>query len=90
MQTHGAAGGDGGRGLQIGSAHREPLSATAVSAMQPFPALLCILAALLPAAAAHLWAWMYALPQHPPDRAALGRSAGPGGNAEEVRASPGG
>ncbi|KAM6042508.1 uncharacterized protein LJ206_019294 [Theristicus caerulescens] len=50
------------------------------------PAILCLVASLLPAASGYLWAWMYSLPQHPPDEAALGRSAGPGANLEEVTA----
>lgn len=48
------------------------------------PAILCLIAWLLPAASGYLWAWMYSLPQHPPDEATLGRSAGPGDNLEEV------
>ncbi|XP_035203401.1 dickkopf-related protein 3-like [Oxyura jamaicensis] len=54
--------------------------------MQPALALLCLGATLLPAASGHLWAWMYSLPRHPPDEAALGRRAGPGDNLEEVTA----
>ncbi|XP_032566946.1 dickkopf-related protein 3-like [Chiroxiphia lanceolata] len=48
------------------------------------PAILCLVAWLLPPAAGHLWAWMFSLPQHPPDAAALGRNPGPGSNMEEV------
>ncbi|CAM9841788.1 unnamed protein product, partial [Bubo scandiacus] len=43
------------------------------------PAILCLVASLLPVAPAHLWAWMYSLPQHPPHEA-----ASPGDNLEEV------
>ncbi|XP_010583996.1 PREDICTED: dickkopf-related protein 3-like [Haliaeetus leucocephalus] len=50
------------------------------------PAILCLIASLLPAASGYLWAWMYSLPQHLPDEAALGRSASPGDNLEEVTA----
>ncbi|XP_049657062.1 dickkopf-related protein 3-like [Accipiter gentilis] len=50
------------------------------------PAILCLIASLLPAASGSLWAWMYSLPQHLPDEAALGRSASPGDNLEEVTA----
>lgn len=46
-------------------------------------AILCLLAWLLPPATGHLWAWMFSLPQHSPDAAALGRS--PGADLEEVR-----
>lgn len=48
------------------------------------PAVLCLVAALLPAASGYLWAWMYSLPQHLPDEAALGRSGSPGDNLDEV------
>ncbi|XP_064380576.1 dickkopf-related protein 1-like [Dromaius novaehollandiae] len=48
------------------------------------PASLCLVAALLPAAAGYLWAWMYTLPQHPPGDATLGRSAQAPGSPEEV------
>lgn len=56
--------------------------------MQPALALLCLGATLLPAASGHLWAWMYSLPRHPPDEAALGRRAGPGDDLEEVSGVP--
>ncbi|XP_068516963.1 dickkopf-related protein 3-like [Anas acuta] len=54
--------------------------------MQPVLALLCLGATLLPVTCGHLWAWMYSLPRHPPEEAALGRRAGPGDNLEEVPA----
>ncbi|XP_064030319.1 dickkopf-related protein 3-like [Pogoniulus pusillus] len=54
------------------------------------PAVLCLLASLLPAASGSLWAWMYSLPQHLPHEATLGRSASPGDKLEEVTpCSPG-
>ncbi|CAN8202308.1 unnamed protein product [Coccothraustes coccothraustes] len=46
------------------------------------PAVLCLVAWLLPPAAGHLWAWMFSLPQNSPDAAALGRT--PGSELEEV------
>ena len=49
------------------------------SSMVTSPAILCLVASLLPVAPAHLWAWMYSLPQHPPHEA-----ASPGDNLEEV------
>lgn len=60
-----------------------PASPTGTMPMSP--AILCLIASLLPAASGSLWAWMYSLPQHLPDEAALGRSASPGDNLEEVR-----
>ncbi|XP_069732792.1 dickkopf-related protein 1-like [Phaenicophaeus curvirostris] len=48
------------------------------------PATLYLLITLLPAASGYLWAWMYSLPQHLPDQAALGRSAGHADGMEEV------
>ncbi|XP_062451334.1 dickkopf-related protein 3-like [Rhea pennata] len=52
-----------------------------------FPASLCLVAALLPAASGYLWAWMYSLPQHPPGEATLGRSAKAPGSPEEATAT---
>ncbi|XP_066061440.1 dickkopf-related protein 1-like [Chamaea fasciata] len=46
------------------------------------PAVVCLVAWLLPPAAGHLWAWMFSMPQNSPDAAALGRS--PGADLEEV------
>lgn len=49
-------------------------------------ATLCLVAWLLsPPAAGHLWAWMFSMPQHGPDAAALGRT--PGTELEEVRSA---
>lgn len=74
-----------GSGLQIPRVPPARAPSAIASTMQMSPAILVLIASLLPAASGYLWAWMYSLPHQPPEEAALGRSASPGDKAEEVR-----
>ncbi|KAM9520903.1 uncharacterized protein ACIB01_016774 [Guaruba guarouba] len=73
-----------GSGLQIPRVPSARAPSAAASTMPMSPAILILIASLLPAASGYLWAWMYSLPHQPPEEAALGRSASAGDKAEEA------